>query len=89
MMKQASKRPITKVRAGGIAGLITAIVAIVAWWLNVEYGLFVAPSVQAAASIVVVFVVQTVVSYYTKPSPLDTPVPITEQEPVLVDTLDT
>ena len=80
MMKQQSSKPTAKVRAGGIAGLITAIVAIVAWWLNVEYDLFIDPTVQAAASVVVVYLVQLGVSYYTRPSPLDTPVPITTLE---------
>ena len=78
MMKQQTKQPTAKVRAGGVAGLITAIVAITVWWLNAEYGLAIDPTIQAAASVVVVYLVQLGVSYYTRPSPLDTPVAVTE-----------
>ena len=80
MMKQQSKKPIRKVQAGGVAGLITAIVALTAWWLNVEYDLYLDPTIQAAASVIVVYLVQFGVSYYTRPSPLDTPVPIVKPE---------
>ena len=80
MMKQQTNKPTAKVRAGGIAGLITAVVAIVAWWLNSQYGLNIDATVQAAATVVLLAVVPPIVAYYTRPSPLDTPVPVTKPE---------
>lgn len=80
-MKQAKKwPPHTKVSAGAIAELVTAVLVVVAWWLETEYGLNVPFEVLGAASIVLMAVVPPIVSYWVRSSPLDTPVPITKEQ---------